>query len=80
MFKIKEFFEGVFGASAGIILILFYISYFVGSIYWLWMSFQLGSFWMFFIGIAGPTVIFTGPVGMYSLVFGAPDWVLSTFG
>tara|TARA_Y100000992_G_C20990902_1_gene361894 strand:+ start:84 stop:305 length:222 start_codon:yes stop_codon:yes gene_type:complete len=51
----------------------------VGAIYWIWMSIQLGSFFMFFLGIAGPVVIFTGPVGAYSLIYGIPDWVYNYF-
>ena len=51
----------------------------VGAIYWIWMSIQLGSFFMFFLGIAGPVVIFTGPVGAYSLIYVIPDWVYNYF-
>jgi len=80
MGTIRAFFEGIFGASAGIVGFLLIISYSIGSIYWLWLSIQLGSFWMFFIGIAGPTIIFSGPVGAYSLIFGPPDWLINTFG
>jgi hypothetical protein len=77
---LKDFFYGVFGAAGGIILIILYFSYFVGSIYWLWVSIQLGSFLMFFIGIAGPIIIFTGPIGAYALIFGTPDWIINMFG
>mgnify|MGYP005990658339 FL=1 len=80
METIKALFIGIFGASAGIVGLIVFASYTVGSIYWLWLSFQLGSFWMFFIGIAGPTIIFSGPVGVYSLIFGPPDWLINTFG
>jgi hypothetical protein len=79
MTKLKEFFEGIFGAAAGIVWIIFILSYTVGSVYWIWISIQLGSFGMFFLGIAGPVIIFTGPIGMYSLIFGTPDWIISTF-
>ena len=80
MGAIKALFTGIFGASAGIVALILAVSYTVGSIYWLWLSIQLGSFWMFFIGIAGPTVIFTGLVGTYALIFGPPDWLINTFG
>ena len=80
METIKSLLEGMFGAAAGFVGLLFFASYTVGSIYWLWLSFQLGSFWMFFLGLAGPTIIFTGPVGTYSLIFGPPDWLIRTFG
>ena len=80
MGAIKTFLEGIFGAAAGVVVIIFYISYSIGSLYWLWMSIQLGSFWMFVLGIAGPIIIITGPIGGYSLIFGTPNWILNTFG
>lgn len=80
MQKIKELFEGIFGAAAGVIIILFYLSYGIGSVYWLWVSIQVGSFWMFLLGIAGPTIVVTGPIGAYSLIFGTPNWIFNTFG
>jgi len=78
--KINEFFEGIFGAAGVVVAILFYLSYAVGSLYWLWISIKIGSFLMFFLGIAGPLVILTGPVGAYALIFGTPDWIFNTFG
>ncbi|MDB0013217.1 hypothetical protein N9F22_00060 [Alphaproteobacteria bacterium] len=80
MQKIKELLEGIFGAVAGVVGILFMLSYSIGVIYWLWISIQVGSFWMFLLGIAGPTVVVTGPIGAYSLIFGTPNWVFNTFG
>ena len=80
MNKFSEFFEGIFGAAGVVVMIVFMISYSIGGIYWLWMSIQLGSFWMFLLGIAGPTVIVTGPIGAYSLIFGTPNWIFNMFG
>jgi len=80
METIKNFFTGIFGAAAGVVMIGFFICYGVGTIYWIWMSIQIGSFWMFLLGVAGPTILFTGLVGGYSMIFGTPNWVLSTFG
>ena len=80
MQKIKELLEGFFGASAGVIVIIFMFILPIGSIYWLWISIQVGSFWMFLLGIAGPFVILTGPIGAYSLMFGTPIWIFNTFG
>ncbi len=78
--NIKEFFAGVFGAAAGIVWIGLMITFGLGTLYWLWMAIQLGSFMMFAVLIFPPSFIVTGPVGMYSLIFGPPDWVISTFG
>ena len=72
-----ESFFGVAGSSVGIVIV---ISFMIGPIYWLWISIQLGSFLMFFLGIAGPFILLTGPVGFYSLIFGTPNWVINIFG
>ena len=72
MERLTEFFGGAIGlALLG--------SFIVGEIYWIWMSIQLGSFFMFFIGIAGPTMLFTAPVGAWSFFFGIPNWVINFF-
>ena len=76
----KNFFESFFGAAGSSIAFVFVISFMIGPIYWLWISIQLGSFLMFFLGIAGPFILFTGPVGFYSLIFGTPNWVINMFG
>lgn len=52
----------------------------IGCLYWLWLSVQLGSFGMFVIGILPPAWIITGPVGAWSLLFGAPTWLAGVFG
>lgn len=77
---IKDFFTSVFGAAGGIVMygLIFLIP--VGNLYWLWMSIQLGSFWMFVLGLMGPTILFAAPIGAYSLIFGVPAWVFTTFG
>lgn len=52
----------------------------LGCVYWLWMSFQMGSLAMFTVGFVPPFFVVTGPVGLYALVFGPPDWLFSLFG
>ena len=79
MESIKNFFEGLFGAAAGIVMMTCFFCYSVGTIYWLWVAIQIGSFWMFVLGFIPPTAVFTGFVGGYAMIFGTPDWVLSTF-
>lgn len=56
------------------------ISMAIGWAYWLWIAVHLGSFFMFFLGIAGPLVLVVSPIGFYSFLFGAPHWLLSLFG
>ncbi len=56
------------------------ISMAIGWAYWLWVAVHVGSFLMFFIGIAGPFAILVSPVGFYSFLFGTPAWLLSMFG
>ena len=52
----------------------------IGELYWLWMAFQLSSFWMFAMAFFPPTILVAAPVGAYSLIFGIPDWVIYRFG
>tara|TARA_Y100000389_G_scaffold132771_1_gene130237 strand:+ start:1920 stop:2153 length:234 start_codon:yes stop_codon:yes gene_type:complete len=71
--KASEYFAGIFLLSLSFL-------YPVGVFYWLWLSIKLGSFWMFFLGISGPIVVFVGPLGLYALIFGTPDWIYNIFG
>ncbi len=80
MEAIKNLIENVFGASAVAAGIFLMFCWSVGTLYWVWMAIKIGSFWMFVIGIAGPLIVFTGPIGAYSLFFGIPDWIWNTFG
>ena len=52
----------------------------IGELYWLWTAIQIGSFWMFVFGLAGPLIIIAAPVGAYGLLFGMPQWVFNLFG
>lgn len=80
MDAIKGFFESMFGAAAGLVMFAFIISLSIGSLYWIWMAIQLGSFLMFAILFFPPAYIITGPVGFYALIFGPPEWVINMFG
>lgn len=53
---------------------------FLGLPYWFWMSIQLGSFPMFFIGFVAPLWVIIAPVGAWSFFMGTPDWIISIFG
>jgi len=50
----------------------------IGEVYWLYSSYKIGSFWMGLIGIS-PLGIFTAPIGLYSLFFGMPNWLMLWF-
>ena len=52
----------------------------LGELYWLWIAIQMGSFWMFVFGLAGPLILIAAPTGAYGLIFGMPAWVFSLFG
>lgn len=52
----------------------------IGDFYWLFQALQWGSFIMFIIGMAGPSIIISGPVGAYALIFGWPSWIAGMFG
>lgn len=71
--------NNILGIIGGFLIMAAYGLLGIGSLYWLWMAIQLGSFLMFVVGIFPLSIIVTAPVGAYSLLFGAPDWVFSTF-
>ena len=64
----------------GLAIVGIFIGWSIGDLYWLWLSFQMESFWMFFLGFNPITGIFTGPIGFYALIAGTPDWIKSMFG
>ena len=66
--------------SLGFLVIGLYGLIAVGELYWLWMSFQIGSFWMFVFGFIPPTMFVAMFVGAYGLIFGLPNWVYNMFG
>ncbi|MCP4607516.1 MAG: maltose ABC transporter permease [Planctomycetes bacterium] len=76
MSKIGELFEGAIAMAC----IGLYILIALGNLYWLWMSIQLGSFMMFVAGLFPPFFIVTVPVGVWSLLFSMPDWLVNMFG
>ncbi len=72
MALMRELFEGV----AGLIMMTAVVLTTLGAIYWLWLAVQMGSVWMFVIGVIPIFFIVTGPVGVWSYVFGSlPQWV-----
>lgn len=46
----------------------------VGWAWWMWMALHLGSFGMFLFGLVGTPV--ASVLGLWSLAFGIPHWVL----
>ncbi|MEO8837647.1 MAG: hypothetical protein ABI351_02925 [Herbaspirillum sp.] len=80
MSRIQDALGKIFGAATAFIVIPLYIGFPLGELYWLWMAIKLGSFWMFVLGLAGPTIIFAAPVGLWSLIFGIPAWVVHVWG
>lgn len=73
-------FNNLFGGILGAAFAGFMILFFLGEMYWLWMSFKIGSFWMFFLGFTPPTMLVASVVGAYGLIFGLPQWVFQLFG
>lgn len=47
-----------------------------GWLFWIWMSIQLGSFMMFLFAFLGPFGLIAAFLGLWSLIFGAPVWLL----
>ena len=82
MNNLRHWLIGV-GVTYGIIKLValaFSILMILGELFWLWTAVDIGSFWMFVIGLIPPFFIVTCPVGAWSLLFGVPDWVTSLFG
>ncbi len=75
MSKVSDFFT----TGLGFLGVGLYILFPLGELYWLWMSFKIGSFWMFVLGLFPVTMIPAAIVGAYGLVFGMPSWVYSWF-
>lgn len=49
----------------------------LGAVYWIWMSIQHGSLIMLLVGLYPITILLTAPLGIISLIFGTPDWLLT---
>jgi hypothetical protein len=47
-----------------------------GWVFWIWMAIHFGSFGMFLFGFLGPLAIVASMLGLWSLLFGAPAWLL----
>jgi hypothetical protein len=54
----------------------FWIGGFLGWAWWMWMAIHFGSFWMFVFGLAGPLAFVAALLGLWSLLFGIPLWLL----
>jgi hypothetical protein len=53
-----------------------YIGSFVGWAYWMWIAIQVGSFWMFVVGLIPPGWLVASFLGLWSLLFGVPMWLV----
>lgn len=65
-------FSGVIGLFGSFLAI-------IGPLYWIWIAIQISSWWMFALGFCLPFLPFTALIGVYSLLFGVPDWIFNTF-
>jgi hypothetical protein len=74
---LKEFFAKITGLVGATTFYIISIGMLPGWAYWMWMAIQLGSFGMFLFGILGPLAFVAGLLGLWSLLFGAPLWLLS---
>ena len=71
--KINAALFAAVGAVGGFVI---YFGGTVGWVYWMWMAIQLGSFGMFLFGFLGPFALVAGLLGLWSLLFGIPAWLL----
>ena len=75
----KQIVAGIVGGVGGLLGAGVCLLVIVGDIYWLFLSVSWGSFTMFFLGLFVPFAVITGPIGAWSLVFGAPAWLERLF-
>ncbi|MGM0430767.1 MAG: hypothetical protein ACQEQ2_10785 [Pseudomonadota bacterium] len=68
-------FVNIFTIAISWCLFGLYILLPVGALYWMFISIQVGSFWMFLVGF----IPIAWPIGAYGLIFDMPDWVLDMF-
>jgi hypothetical protein len=61
-------------------LVLISIAVLPGWAYWMWISLKLRSPGMFLFGILGPGALPASFVGLWSLLHGAPHWLLQRVG
>jgi hypothetical protein len=47
-----------------------------GWAFWMWMAIHFGSFAMFLFGLLGPCALGAAVLGLWSLLFGAPLWLV----
>jgi hypothetical protein len=47
-----------------------------GWAFWMWMAIHFGSFGMFLFGFLGPLGFVASALGLWSLLFGAPAWLI----
>jgi hypothetical protein len=64
---------GVIGAG-GFYLLSF--GMLAGWAFWMWMAIHLGSFAMFLFGLLGPFAFVASILGLWSIFFGAPAWLI----
>ena len=74
----KNFFISILGSGGEILSVLIGVLFLIGSFYFLYLSFKLGSVGMFILGIF--LIPIAGLIGAYSFIFGVPQWILSLFG
>ncbi len=72
----RRFLSALFGGTFAAGAIALYLGGFLGWCWWMWIAIHAGSFWMFAFGLAGPCAIIAALLGLWSLLFGIPAWLL----
>ena len=73
MKKLHELIIGALGVG-GVFAV--YIGMGVGWLYWIYIGVKLGSFVMVIFAILGPLGFVCSILGLWSLIFGIPLWLL----
>lgn len=73
---VKDFFAKIIAYTGVGLFYVIMLGMLPGWAWWMWMAIHLGSFGMFFVGILGPFAFIPALIGLWSLLFGIPDWLL----
>lgn len=79
MVRIRQHIESLTGSLFGLGVMALYLLFPLGWLYWIWIAIQTGSFFMFVVGLLPPLQLIAAPLGLWSLLFGIPEWVASFF-
>jgi phage-related minor tail protein len=77
--KIKQITGAIFGALGVVGSVASYVGFGIGWLYWVYLGVKLGSFIMVIVALLGPVALIVSVIGLWSFIFGVPDWIIHLF-